>query len=107
MDATPRYRRGGNRAFVIARFRLRPSLAAISATAVIGAAPAAATAADAIAPTTARISVSSSGGQGNGFSSSPSISADGRYVAFDSDASNLVPGDTNDTMDVFVRGPLH
>src|SRR5262249_2674707 len=31
-----------------------------------------------------------------------SISTDGRYVAFESDASNLVPGDTNDMTDVFV-----
>ena len=35
--------------------------------------------------------------------SSPSISADGRFVAFTSDATNLVPGDTNGTHDVFVR----
>src|SRR3981189_1487676 len=35
--------------------------------------------------------------------SGPSISADGRYVAFRSDASNLVPGDTNFLADVFVR----
>ena len=33
----------------------------------------------------------------------PAISADGRFVAFDSLASNLVPGDTNGTNDVFVR----
>ena len=32
-----------------------------------------------------------------------SISADGRYVAFSSDAPNLVPGDTNDAFDVFVH----
>ena len=32
-----------------------------------------------------------------------SISADGRYVAFESDADNLVPGDTNGKKDVFVR----
>ena len=43
-----------------------------------------------------RVSVASDGTQGNGHSSSVgSISADGRYVAFDSNASNLVPGDTN------------
>jgi tricorn protease-like protein len=41
--------------------------------------------------------------QGNGDSGSPSISADGRYVGFDSAASNLVPGDTNANSDVFVR----
>ncbi|GHC60601.1 TolB family protein [Streptomyces cinnamoneus] len=39
-------------------------------------------------------------------SSSPSISADGRYVAFASNRSDLVPGDTNDTTDVFVRDRL-
>ena len=45
-------------------------------------------------------------GQANGGSADPAISADGRYVAFISAASNLVPGDTNGTFDVFVRGPL-
>src|SRR5207253_8937535 len=40
---------------------------------------------------------------GNNFSFSPAVSADGRFVAFDSAASNLVPGDTNGTFDVFVR----
>ncbi len=39
----------------------------------------------------------------NGWSSSPSISAGGRYVAFTSIASNLVHGDTNKLPDVFVR----
>ncbi|HWP32099.1 MAG TPA: hypothetical protein VNK96_10315 [Fimbriimonadales bacterium] len=52
---------------------------------------------------TTRISVSSSGSQGNSYSDSPSISADGRYVAFESYASNLVSGDTNGTDDVFVH----
>jgi len=42
-----------------------------------------------------RVSVSSEGVEGNDSSSSPSLSADGRYVAFASDATNLVPGDTN------------
>ncbi|MGH2752964.1 MAG: TolB family protein [Actinomycetota bacterium] len=32
-----------------------------------------------------------------------SISANGRYVAFGSEADNLVPGDDNDTSDIFVR----
>jgi Tol biopolymer transport system component len=49
-----------------------------------------------------RVSVSSSGETGNSFSQDPVISADGRYVAFHSKASNLVEGDTNDTRDVFV-----
>jgi Tol biopolymer transport system component len=52
---------------------------------------------------TTRVSVSSSGGQANGQSFSPSISADGRYVAFYSDATNLVAGDTNNADDVFVH----
>ena len=37
-----------------------------------------------------------------GFSNSPSISADGRYVAFESMAANLVDDDTNGTTDIFV-----
>jgi Tol biopolymer transport system component len=53
--------------------------------------------------TTTRVSVSSSGTQGNGASGTPSISSNGRFVAFASGASNLVPGDTNGASDVFVR----
>jgi WD40-like Beta Propeller Repeat len=49
------------------------------------------------------VSVSTSGAQGNGRSESPSISGDGRWVAFDSTASNLVAGDDNDSSDVFVH----
>jgi Tol biopolymer transport system component len=52
---------------------------------------------------TARISVASDGTQGNGFSVDPSLSADGRYVAFRSTASNLVAGDTNEMTDMFVH----
>ncbi len=52
---------------------------------------------------TSRVSVDSAGAQGNEGSNYPSISADGRYVAFVSVASNLVPGDTNERSDVFVR----
>ena len=52
-----------------------------------------------------RVSTDANGDQGNGDSYDPSISADGRYVAFISYASNLVPGDTNGTYDVFVQGP--
>ncbi len=52
---------------------------------------------------TERVSVSSDGTQGNGFSRDPSISGDGRYVAFSSVASNLVADDTNDVQDVFVH----
>lgn len=55
---------------------------------------------------TSRLSVDSSGIQGDGLSSGPKISADGRYVAFYSSATNLVPGDTNGFRDVFVRDVL-
>ncbi len=52
---------------------------------------------------TERVTVDSAGNEANNSSFTPTISADGRYVAFLSAASNLVPGDTNDTTDVFVR----
>ncbi len=53
--------------------------------------------------TTERVNLSHEGRQGEGNCWSPSISADGRYVAFNSSASNLVPGDTNGEIDVLVR----
>ncbi len=53
--------------------------------------------------TTERVSVDSSEKQGNNASYYPSISADGRFVAFKSFATNLVSTDTNDKLDVFVR----
>jgi Tol biopolymer transport system component len=52
---------------------------------------------------TTRVSVASNGTQGNAESWFPSISADARYVAFVSPASNLVSGDTNGVDDVFVH----
>lgn len=53
---------------------------------------------------TSRVSVNSNGLQGNdGDSSHPVISADGRFVAFQSDASDLVNGDNNDSSDIFVH----
>lgn len=59
-------------------------------------------------PKTRRVSVDSAEGQATGGDNSgfPSISADGRFVAFFSDANNLVANDTNGAWDVFVRGPL-
>ena len=53
--------------------------------------------------TTQLVSVGNSGAQGDAGSFNPSISADGRYVAFASSADNLVSGDTNGVSDVFVR----
>ncbi len=58
---------------------------------------------DLAAGTTELISVATNGLSGNGPSSSPVVSADGRFVAFVSTASNLVPDDTNDVSDIFVR----
>ncbi len=52
---------------------------------------------------TMRISVASNGSQGNDESSEPSISIDGRYVAFYSFANNLVDGDTNGRSDIFLH----
>ena len=52
---------------------------------------------------TERVSLSSGGVQGNGASYDPAVSADGRYVAFTSAASNLTSGDRNGEIDVFVR----
>lgn len=53
--------------------------------------------------TTTRVSVDQQGGDPNGESRLPSISEDGRYVLFQSSASDLVPGDLNDRADVFLR----
>ena len=52
---------------------------------------------------TERVSVSSAGVQGNNDSYYPGISSDGRYVVFESAASNLVAGDTNGVYDIFLR----
>ena len=54
-------------------------------------------------PTTVRVSVASDGSQANNSSSTPSVSADGRFVAFASAATNLVPNDTNLGADIFLR----
>ncbi|HZD60363.1 MAG TPA: Ig-like domain-containing protein, partial [Anaerolineae bacterium] len=58
---------------------------------------------DRINHTTERVSVSSNGTEANGESFAPSISADGQCVAFESDAYNLVAGDTTLGRDILVR----
>ena len=58
---------------------------------------------DRVAGTTERVSIDSTGQEGNGRSDSSAISADGRIVAFESEASNLVAGDADGTQDIFVR----
>jgi len=56
---------------------------------------------------TIRVSVSSNGAQANNISDSyVSISSDGRFIVFDSDATNLVSGDTNDFTDIFIYDRL-
>lgn len=50
-----------------------------------------------------RASVGPGGVQSNGWSEAAGISANGRYVTFDSEATNLVPNDTNGDSDIFVR----
>src|SRR5262245_9355622 len=59
-----------------------------------------------LAQVTSRISVGPGGAEGNRNSLGAQVSADGRYVAFDTEASNLVPGDTNLRQDVFVYDRL-
>ncbi|HEY3282201.1 MAG TPA: FG-GAP-like repeat-containing protein [Armatimonadota bacterium] len=51
----------------------------------------------------ARVDTTQEGVPANGASVAPSLSADGRHIAFWSDADNLVPGDTNGASDVFVK----
>jgi len=62
---------------------------------------------DSLLGTTTLVSANLLGERGNGLGSQePAISADGRFVAFVSHASDLVANDTNDVMDVFVRDTL-
>jgi Tol biopolymer transport system component len=62
---------------------------------------------DLLSDSTLLVSVDASGiMSGNGPSGEPTISADGRFVAFSSSARNLVAGDTNNASDVFVRDLL-
>lgn len=72
---------------------------------MIRAVPIAAALAITLAPTgtTERVNLSATGQQADAESWADATSADGRYVLFDSHASNLVPGDTNGQTDVFVR----
>src|SRR5690606_5306767 len=58
---------------------------------------------DRVTGTTERVSKSMTGGSPNSFSARPAISDHGRFVAFETKASNIVPGDTNGLQDVFVH----
>ena len=57
---------------------------------------------DSLTGATTRVSLASDGSNANGNSSHPSISADGRTIAFQSDASNIVAGDSGGFTDIFV-----
>jgi Tol biopolymer transport system component len=57
---------------------------------------------DRSAGTTTRISLGIGGAESNGASQAPAISPDGRFVAFESTATNLVAGDTNNRADIYV-----
>jgi hypothetical protein len=61
---------------------------------------------DRLTGTTSIVSVASDGTQENDSAGLPSINADGRYVAFESAADNLVAGDTNGATDIFVHDRL-
>lgn len=61
---------------------------------------------DRLTATTTRVSVSSRGTPGDGDSGGPCLSPDGRFVAFGSDSSDLVPGDGNGHGDAFLRDLL-
>lgn len=61
---------------------------------------------DTVTGATERVSISTTGQEGDDWSIDPAISSDGRYVAFMSLADNLVPGDVNGVTDIFVRDRL-
>jgi Tol biopolymer transport system component len=61
---------------------------------------------DLVAGTTTLVSVADDGRPGNHASADPRVSEDGRFVAFRSEASNLIAGDGNRRTDVFLRGPF-
>ena len=58
---------------------------------------------DRLTKKTSRVSIASNGQEGSGLSFSPALSANGRVVAFQSAAINLVSGDDNSQQDLFIR----
>lgn len=86
--------------------RDRPRLLAMTTTAVATRASPLQPTAAAAAPTFDRVSIASDGTEANGASRHPALSGDARFVAFESDATNLVSGDTNGVTDVFVHDRL-
>jgi hypothetical protein len=82
---------------------VRRTLVALAAIATIAALVGVMAASGSAAGTTTRLSVNSAGEEGNNSSNAPSISSDGHHVVFQSEAGNLVEGDTNSVRDIFVR----
>jgi Tol biopolymer transport system component len=58
---------------------------------------------DAGSGTNILVSINTNGVPGNGFSTDPAMSGNGRYVAFTSGSSDLVPNDTNNVAEIFLR----
>ncbi|GHE81898.1 hypothetical protein GCM10018785_57440 [Streptomyces longispororuber] len=87
-----------------ARRRVAGAAVALSAAAsLLGTTSSSAAPSRAQAPRTEIVSTAEDGTRGDGRSILPQVSYDGRYVVFSSEATNLVPGDTNDAGDVLVR----
>jgi PASTA domain len=53
-----------------------------------------------------RASLDDAGSEANDGSAKPSLNGDGRFVAFASESTNLVPGDTNGAVDIFIHDNL-
>ena len=86
--------------------RRRSAAAGVAVVAVVGLlalAPGGAVADDYTVPSGGRVSLDTNGGQADDRSVVPTASGNGRLVTFESNATNLVPGDTNNVSDVFVR----
>ncbi|MDG4864171.1 hypothetical protein P8605_39125 [Streptomyces sp. T-3] len=79
------------------------ALRAAALTTALGAALTLPTAHAAEAPPTTRVSAAADGSQADAASEAPVISRNGRLAVFASEASNLVPGDTDNRSDIFVR----
>lgn len=81
-------------------------VAAVTCVAVLMAAPVGPAQAAVDPGSSQLVSAAADGSQGNDYSHAPVVSADGRYVAFASYATNLVSGDTNGQVDLFVKDTL-
>lgn len=86
---------------MVASMRRTPviTIAAVTLTAVMSVIPPA----NANTVTTSRVTFTHTGAQTDRPSASPSLSSDGQFVAFTSDVTSIVQGDTNNTTDVFLR----